>query len=69
VANCFTPSLASSQAIGGNLCFNREVNQRSTKKITYTAMHGVGHAFIKRSFEAFGLKPFCSVPEQEKVGS
>lgn len=30
----------------------------------YTAMHGVGHPFAKRAFEAFGITPFEVVPEQ-----
>jgi len=33
-------------------------------KIAYTAMHGIGCPWAKRSFETFGLKPFSPVPEQ-----
>ena len=33
--------------------------------IAYTAMHGVGHQWAERSFSAFGLKPFKSVPVQK----
>lgn len=34
-------------------------------KIAYTAMHGVGYPWAKRSFEEFGLPPFSSVPTQQ----
>ncbi len=27
-------------------------------------MHGVGHAYAKRAFEAFGLPPYVPTPEQ-----
>jgi phosphoglucomutase len=33
-------------------------------KFVYTAMHGVGTPYAKRSFEVFGLKPFIPVKEQ-----
>ena len=36
----------------------------SELKITYTPVHGVGHDYAKRAFEAFGLKPFIPVLEQ-----
>ena len=32
----------------------------------YTAMHGVGHKFAVRSFKAFGLPDFVSVPSQQE---
>ena len=35
-------------------------------KFAYTAMHGVGYPYAKRSFETFNLPPFLSVPSQEK---
>ncbi len=35
-------------------------------KFAYTAMHGVGCPYAKRSFEAFNLAPFLVVPSQEK---
>jgi phosphomannomutase len=28
-------------------------------------MHGVGHVFVNRSFECFGLRPFIPVKEQQ----
>ena len=34
--------------------------------IAYSAMHGVGHQWAVRSFETFGLRPFKSVPAQER---
>lgn len=36
----------------------------SAPKIAYTAMHGVGHPYAKRSFETFRLPPFLAVPSQ-----
>jgi len=33
-------------------------------KIVYTAMHGIGHEWAKKSFESFELSPFIPVPEQ-----
>lgn len=39
-------------------------NRKSVHPITYTAMHGVGHAYAKRAFEAFGLPPYVPTPEQ-----
>ena len=38
----------------------------SLPKFAYTAMHGVGTPYAKRSFEVFNLPPFCTVPSQEK---
>ncbi|GMH81037.1 hypothetical protein TrST_g11863 [Triparma strigata] len=49
-----------------SLCSDFEGNEGKEPNITYTAMHGVGHAFTKRSFEAFGLSPFVSVSEQQE---
>ena len=34
--------------------------------IAYSAMHGVGHQWAVRSFKTFGLRPFKSVPAQER---
>ncbi|KAH9117377.1 hypothetical protein LEN26_007852 [Aphanomyces euteiches] len=34
-------------------------------KIAYTAMHGVGHNFTQRSFEAFQLPPYFAVEAQK----
>ncbi len=35
-------------------------------KIAYSAMHGIGHRWAKRSVETFGLDPFFSVPQQQE---
>jgi phosphomannomutase len=32
----------------------------------YTAMHGVGYPFARKSFEIFGFEPFHSVPTQQE---
>ena len=37
----------------------------SPVNIVYSAMHGVGHYFARRSFEKFALQPFYSVSSQE----
>lgn len=37
----------------------------SVPKFAYTAMHGVGCLFARRSFQAFNLPPFLSVTSQE----
>ncbi|CAO3669436.1 unnamed protein product [Umbelopsis ramanniana] len=42
----------------------RADNEASDLKFVYTAMHGVGTPYAKRSFEVFGLKPFIPVKEQ-----
>ena len=34
--------------------------------LTYTAMHGVGHDFVRRAFEVFNLQKFVSVDEQQE---
>jgi len=43
---------------------HKEDNQNTNVKFCYTAMHGVGLPFARRSFEAFGFKPFVEVDEQ-----
>ena len=43
---------------------DKSLNTTSSLKITYTPMHGVGQAFMAKSFEVFGLNEFVSVPEQ-----
>jgi phosphomannomutase len=44
--------------------FHHDANAKSTLKIVYTAMHGVGKECATRAFQAFGLKPFYPVKEQ-----
>jgi phosphoglucomutase/phosphopentomutase len=48
----------------GSLCRFPEENRESALPIVYTAMHGVGHAFTSRSFEAFGLPAYVPTKEQ-----
>lgn len=50
--------------VGGSLCRFRDENRASTLPITYTAMHGVGHAFTSRSFAAFDLPPYIPTEAQ-----
>ncbi|CAI4230699.1 unnamed protein product [Auanema sp. JU1783] len=51
-----------------NLCFNRDINQQTPLKFTYSAFHGVGYLFTKRMFEVFGFpeSSFISVAEQQE---
>jgi phosphoglucomutase / phosphopentomutase len=39
-------------------------NSAAKLKVAYTAMHGVGHAWIRQAFSAFGLHPFVPVTKQ-----
>jgi phosphomannomutase len=47
------------------LCRRPSSNSSSDSRITYTAMHGVGHDFSKRSFEAFSLPPYIPTLSQQ----
>jgi phosphomannomutase len=64
--------LASIQASGlvtaqGALIVDNSVSwKRPPPKFCYTAMHGVGLAFVRQSFDAFGLPEFLSVPSQQE---
>lgn len=49
--------------ISNNLCNTREQNGKSIK-ITYTAMHGVGHQWCKEAFRRFGFPPYIETKEQ-----
>jgi len=46
------------------LARHKEDNQNTKLKFCYTAMHGVGLPFARKSFEAFGFKPFIEVEQQ-----
>ncbi|ORX56625.1 phosphoglucomutase [Piromyces finnis] len=48
----------------GNLVKYKEDNSNTNVKFCYTAMHGVGLPFARKSFESFGFKPFEEVDEQ-----
>lgn len=47
-----------------HLCYQKELNQKSPLKFTYTAMHGVGFPFAVRAMEEFGFNPPIPVKEQ-----
>jgi phosphomannomutase len=47
------------------LLTSRALNGSTDIKFVNTSLHGVGHAFVNRSFEAFGFKPFIPVKEQQ----
>ena len=55
--------------IGKNAVLYAKEQDISIPKIAYTAMHGVGHFWAKRSFEEFELPPFFSVPTQQNPDS
>jgi len=48
----------------GSMAKYKEDNHNTNVKFCYTAMHGVGLPFARKSFESFGFKPFEEVDEQ-----
>eukprot|EP00960_Hanusia_phi_P060031 764375-Hanusia_phi.AAC.3 len=52
------------EEMAASLCHHADDNADSSLPIVYTAMHGVGAPYTARSFQAFKLKPFFSVAEQ-----
>lgn len=42
-----------------------EINETTTLKFTYTAMHGVGYDYMKRAFDTANFQPFLVVEEQK----
>lgn len=52
------------EEVARKLCRFKEDNAASELKIAYSAMHGVGHRWARKSFEAFGLPPFVPVAAQ-----
>jgi len=52
------------QSCIGSLVSHKEDNQNTNVKFCYTAMHGVGLPFARKSFESFGFKPFEEVDQQ-----
>ena len=53
------------RTIANRLCRFHLQNQADARvKITYTAMHGVGHAYTKQAFEAFNLPEYVPVKDQ-----
>lgn len=64
IEDAYFQSVQSSGLVTG---VNNATNATSSKpKFAYTAMHGVGTPYAKRSFQTFGLPPFLAVPSQEK---
>eukprot|EP01069_Polyplicarium_translucidae_P003769 Polyplicarium_translucidae@DN2403_c0_g1_i1.p2 len=47
------------------LCSRRDETEKSTLRIVYTAMHGVGTPFVREIMKRFGFKNLFVVPEQE----
>jgi phosphoglucomutase / phosphopentomutase len=56
---CYTEELSAAyyRGMAAQLCCHPVENAASTVKIVHTAMHGVGHQWTVRAFEAFGLPP------------
>ncbi|XP_022221634.2 phosphoglucomutase-2 [Drosophila obscura] len=48
-------------------CQLLEMNGKCPISFTYSAMHGVGHPYVKQAFEKVRLKPFVSVVEQAEA--
>ncbi len=59
-------STAYFQSVAAALCRypHDNADPKAHIKIAYTAMHGVGHAFTSRLFEAFRLPPYVQVDAQ-----
>ncbi|KAM8822210.1 glucose 1,6-bisphosphate synthase isoform 1-T1 [Synchiropus picturatus] len=47
-----------------SLCFHRSLNSRCGLRFVHSSFHGVGHAFVRQAFAAFGFLPPIPVPEQ-----
>mmetsp|Transcript_21508 Transcript_21508/g.36940 ORF Transcript_21508/g.36940 Transcript_21508/m.36940 type:complete len:644 (-) Transcript_21508:158-2089(-) len=63
IENAYFQSILSSGLVPGSK--DATTNATSPKpKIAYTAMHGVGYPYAKKSFETFNLPPFLAVPSQ-----
>lgn len=63
---CYTEELSAAyyRGMAAQLCCHPVENAASTVKIVHTAMHGVGHQWTVRAFEAFGLPPPTPVEKQ-----
>uniref|UniRef100_A0A3B4ANJ1 Uncharacterized protein n=1 Tax=Periophthalmus magnuspinnatus TaxID=409849 RepID=A0A3B4ANJ1_9GOBI len=46
------------------LCYHRSLNRTSPLRTVHSSFHGVGHVFVQRVFEVFGLS-VIPVPEQK----
>ncbi len=63
IIDAYFQSLVASGLVTGTTDSTNTIS--SVPKFAYTAMHGVGCPFARRSFEAFNLSPFLSVTSQE----
>jgi phosphomannomutase len=63
IIDAYFQSLVASGLLTGTTDSTNSIS--SVPKFAYTAMHGVGCPFARRSFEAFNLSPFLSVTSQE----
>jgi len=45
-------------------CLLDEANAKTALKFTYTPVHGVGAAYVRKAFEELGLRPYIAVEEQ-----
>ena len=54
------------RAVAERLCrfYSDNTSAGGSRRVVYTAMHGVGYPWIKAAFQAFGLPPVVPVPEQ-----
>ncbi|GBG25996.1 Phosphoglucomutase-2 [Hondaea fermentalgiana] len=52
------------ESLAAKLCRYKEDNAASDLKVAYSAMHGVGHEWAKRSFKTFGHPAFTPVDSQ-----
>ncbi|XP_076468256.1 phosphopentomutase-like [Babylonia areolata] len=46
------------------VCYHREDNAKSSLRVVYTAMHGVGYPYVQAAFKAFSLQQPVPVEEQ-----
>ncbi|XP_072318522.1 glucose 1,6-bisphosphate synthase [Eucyclogobius newberryi] len=47
------------------LCHHRSLNRASSLRTVHSSFHGVGHEFVQKAFEVFGLNPPIPVLEQK----
>ena len=66
LADAYYDALSHSGLITGLRINKNSVHPHVYPKIVYTAMHGVGYPWAKRTMETFSLPPLLSVPDQEQ---
>ena len=64
IEDAYYQSILSSGLVTNNAT-TTTITSTTGPKFVYTAMHGVGYPYAKRSFETFNLSPFLSVPTQQ----